>query len=103
MLLVVVDELNKSLTDRELLILVTERLTTLNGKLDEYRQDNSAKYTLLQEEVKCSCERLQAQIDAVNSDMTKMKNMSYMQKGAYMAIGALVSVVGTIGAFVMYF
>jgi hypothetical protein len=99
---VVVNEVNKSLSDRELLILVNERLTTLGGKLDEYRADNNSKYIFLQDELKCSGERLQTQIDAINIEVGRIKNVSYMQKGAFIFLGVLISSITAIGAFIVY-
>ena len=46
------DEVNKPLTEREMLLLVSEKLTTLNTKVDEIRADNACKYETLNREFK---------------------------------------------------
>lgn len=74
----VVDEANSSLTDRELLILLNERLTNLR------------------DEIKFSNERYQKEIDALNIAIEKINSTLNMYRGALIFLGALITALGTL-------
>ena len=115
----VVDDVNSSLTERELstrelLIRLDERMANLSVKMDELRLDNSNKYEFLRDELKCSNERLQKDIDSVvaqcrqkfeeiDNSIDALQSMTWMQKGACIFIGFLISAISAVGAFIFYF
>lgn len=76
--IVVVDEVNSSLTDRELLILLNERLTNLR------------------DEIKFSNERYQKEIDTLNIAIEKINSTLSMYRGALIFLGALITALGTL-------
>lgn len=82
----VVDEVNTTLTDRELLLLVNERLTALNSKVDELRIDNAGKYEKLNGELKDLR-------DDYNQDMGTIKQQFSMCKGGMFAISIIFTIV----------
>ncbi len=70
------DEVTRPLTEREMLLLVNEKLTTLNVKVDEIRTDNAGKYESLNKDFK-----------EFKDDTNKRFNMA---KGAGVVISSLV-------------
>ena len=110
----VVDDVGSSLSDRELLIRLDERMANLSIKMDELRLDNSNKYEFLRDELKCSNERFQKELDAVivkfqdkfniiDTELDNVQSINWMQKGAFMFLGFLISALGVVGAFIFHF
>lgn len=115
----VVDEGNPSLSERELstrelLIRLDERMANLSVKMDELRLDNSNKYEFLRDELKCSNEQHQKDIDKINNALVeqskihnqaciKVTSVLSMYKGALILLGVVLSAVTSVFGYTLFY
>lgn len=88
----VVDDINATLSDRELLILLNERLTNLNVKLDELKDDNVSKYECTRDELKQFREQYQ-------NDMNRINHKFSMVEGALTLISLIIAILTLVNSY----
>lgn len=79
---------SKDLSDRELLLVINEKVQTLNEKVDELKQDYVTKYGVLENQLKALDEKQTKDLKCVDDSLKK--EIHDLQKWHWMIYGVLI-------------